>query len=233
MRAIGYVRVSTDEQLQGNGMELQTEAVMRYCEDNHLRLVGVEADAGISGSAELDKRAGLTSALVQLEEGRADVLVVYRLDRLARDFVLQELLVTRLRAAGTPVRSVTEPDVETDTDDPTKVLIRQILGALAQYERQLIRARMQAGKAIKAARGGYVGGQPAFGSKAVDGELAEASDERATLALIRSLRSQGLSYRAICDELARAGARPRRSDTWHPMVIRRMLDRTPDDSASS
>jgi DNA invertase Pin-like site-specific DNA recombinase len=226
MRAIGYVRVSTDEQLQGNGMELQTEAVMRYCETNDLRLIGVEADAGVSGSADLDKRAGLASALMQLEEGGADVLVVYRLDRLARDFVLQELLVSRLRAAGTPVRSVTEPDVDTDTDDPTKVLIRQILGALAQYERQLIRARMQAGKTIKAARGGYVGGQPRFGSQAVDSELAHDTEEQATIGLIRSLRSQGLSYRAICAELDAAGIPPRRSNTWHPMVVRRIVDRT-------
>ncbi len=228
MRAIGYIRVSTDEQLQGNGLELQAEAVRRYCENNGVRLVSLATDAGVSGSADLDKRTGLASALLQLEEGRADVLVVYRLDRLARDFVLQELLVTRLRAAGTPVRSVTEPDVDTDTDDPTKVLIRQILGALAQYERQLIRARMQAGKAVKGARGGYVGGQPRFGSRALDREIADAVEEQATITLIRSLRSQGHSYRAICRELDRLGVPPRRSKTWHPMVVRRIVERQGD-----
>jgi DNA invertase Pin-like site-specific DNA recombinase len=56
---------------------------------------------------------------------------VYRLDRLARDFVLQEMLVERLRRRGTPIRSVTE-DLDTDTTDATKVLIRQILGSISQ-----------------------------------------------------------------------------------------------------
>ncbi|HTD58768.1 MAG TPA: recombinase family protein, partial [Solirubrobacteraceae bacterium] len=72
-----------------------------------------------------------TSAFVRLEAGEADCLVVYRLDRLARDFVLQEMLVERLRRRGTPIRSVTE-DLDTDTTDATKVLIRQILGSISQ-----------------------------------------------------------------------------------------------------
>src|SRR5207248_1129302 len=156
----------------------------------------------ISGSNGLEDRAGLMSAIARLEGGEADCLLVYRLDRLARDLVLQELLVARLRANGTPVRSVTEPEVETDTDDPTKVLIRQILGALAQYERALIRGRMLAGKAVKAARGGYVGGQPRYGRKAVAGELVDSSEESKVIALVLSLRAEGRSYREICAELA-------------------------------
>jgi DNA invertase Pin-like site-specific DNA recombinase len=146
--------VSTEEQLQGNGLAIQRQAITQYCKDNEIRLVGTESDEGISGSNGLDKRIGLARAFARLEAGEADGLVVYRLYRLARDFVLQELLVNRLRGAGTPLRSATE-DVETDTDDPTKVLVRQILGSIGQYERALIRGRMQAGKMIKAARGGY------------------------------------------------------------------------------
>src|SRR5258708_7628313 len=48
VRAIGYVRVSTDEQVQGNGLEVQTQAIRRYCEDNDLRLVETASDEGIS-----------------------------------------------------------------------------------------------------------------------------------------------------------------------------------------
>src|SRR4051794_19306062 len=158
--AIGYLRVSTEEQVQGGGLEVQEQSIRRYCKEQGLRLIDVASDEGVSGSNGLDARVGLASALARLEGDAADCLVVYRLDRLARDFVLQELLVNRLRERGIAIRSVMEPDIDTNTDDPTKVLVRQILGAIGQYERALIRGRMQAGKLVKAARGGYVGGQP-------------------------------------------------------------------------
>src|SRR5438309_11179607 len=87
VRAIGYRRVSTDEQVQGNGLEVQEQAIRWYCTDNDLNLIEVTSDEGISGSNGLDARVGLASALARLEAGEADCLVVYRLDRLARDFV--------------------------------------------------------------------------------------------------------------------------------------------------
>jgi len=185
--------VSTDEQIRGNGLEIQVQAIRRYCKANGLKLIDVVGDEGISGSNGLDARVGLASALVRLEAEEADCLVVYRLDRLARDFVLQELLVNRLRERGKPIRSVMEPDIETDTDDPTKVLIRQIIGAIGQYERALIQGRMQAGKLIKAARGGYVGGQPGYGKRADEAELVDEREETEIVRLVLLLRAGGAS----------------------------------------
>jgi DNA invertase Pin-like site-specific DNA recombinase len=168
---------------------------------------------------------GLATALARLEEGEADCLVVYRLDRLARDFVLQELLVNRLRQRGKRICSVMEPDIETNTDDPTKVLIRQIIGAIGQYERALIRGRMQAGKSIKAARGGYVGGQPGYGQQAEGTELVDEPAESEIIRLVLSLRAEGASFRQICTALADAGYNPRRAKQWHPMVVRSIVQR--------
>jgi DNA invertase Pin-like site-specific DNA recombinase len=219
VRALGYLRVSTEEQVQGNGLAVQEQAIRRYCKANGLRLVDLCSDEGISGSNGLEKRVGLATALARLESGEADCLVVYRLDRLARDYVLQELLVNRLRGAGTPLRSATE-DIETDTDDPTKVLIRQILGSIGQYERALIRGRMLAGKAIKQARGGYVGGQPGYGSRADNAELVDDPREAEVVQMVMDMREAGASYREIAGALTAAGLKPRRAASWHPMVIR-------------
>jgi len=225
LRALGYVRVSTDEQVQGNGLEVQEQAIRRDCKDNELKLSEVTSDQCISGSNGLDARVGLASALARLEAGAADCLVVYRLDRLARDFVLQELLVNRLRERGKPICSVMEPDIETDTDDPTKVLIRQIIGAIGQYERALIRGRMQAGKLIKAARGGYVGGQPGYGQRADETELVDEPEETEIVRIVLSLRAGGASFRQICTALTNAGHQPRRAREWHPMVVRSIVER--------
>ena len=220
MKALGYVRVSTDEQVQGNGLTVQRQAIAGYCKAEGTTLVDVFADEGISGSNGLEHRVGLATALARLEAGDANCLVVYRLDRLARDYVLQELLVARLRQAGTPVRSVMEPDIDTNTDDPTKILLRQILGSIGQYERALIRGRMQAGKMIKAAKGGYVGGQPGYGQRAEDQELVADLAEVEIVRLVSALRAEGQSYRAVCAALDEAGLIPRRAKQWHPAVVR-------------
>jgi DNA invertase Pin-like site-specific DNA recombinase len=172
--ALGYVRVSTTEQASdGHGLQAQEHAIREYTRERGLRLVAVYRDGGASGT--LADRPALGEALAAVEGGNAETLIVARLDRLARDLVLQETVIGRLQAKGRQVVSVAEPDV--GGDDPTRTLVRQVLGAIGQYERALIRARMMTGKAVKAANGGYVGGRPGYGQRAVDGELAENRDE--------------------------------------------------------
>lgn len=221
--AVGYIRVSTAEQVGGFGLDAQEAAIRAYCQANGLRLVAVYRDEGISGSNGLEGRVGLAEAFAGLAAGRASCLVVYRLDRLARDLVLAETLVQRLRDQGTPVRSASEPDLDTDTDDPTKVLVRQVLGAISQYERQVIRGRMLAGKAAKAARGGYVGGRPRFGWRAEGGQLVADEAEQAVVRRARELRGRGLSLRAIGAQLGASGVSPRGGGRWGPTQVSRIL----------
>jgi len=225
-RALGYVRVSTVEQVAGFGLDVQERAIADYCRANRLRLVEVLRDEGLSGSNGLDSRVGLSDALVRLERHEADALVVYRMDRLARDFVLQETIVERLRANGTPVRSASEPDIDTDTDDPTRVLLRQLLGSVAQYERAVIRGRMVAGRRAKAAAGGFIGGRPPYGFRVVAGQLEPDQAEAEVVALVRRRGAEGASLRTIVAELEARGAPTRAGGPWHPVVVSRILKRT-------
>ncbi|HVC26070.1 MAG TPA: recombinase family protein, partial [Acidimicrobiales bacterium] len=132
-KVLGYTRVSTAEQVDGFGLDVQRGAIERYCKDHGLRLVRVFSDEGQSGSNGLDTRVELAEALALVERGEVAGLVVYRLDRLARDLLLQETLMARMRQAGAEVLSVSEPDI--DSDDATRVLVRQVLGSISQYER--------------------------------------------------------------------------------------------------
>lgn len=233
-QAVGYVRVSTAEQVDGFGLAAQRKVIRDYCRSNGLRLVATFADEGVSGSNGLETRIGLAEALAALRAGSGACLVVYRLDRLARDLILQETLVQRLRDQGTPVRSATEADLDTDTDDPTKVLIRQIVGAVGQYERAVIRGRMMAGKAAKRDQGGYAGGRPPYGKKAEGRQLVDDPETAKVVALVGRLRGEGRSYRDIANSLTERGYRPRpkrRQDDpgpkWHPTTIRRIVERLP------
>lgn len=219
-RVLGYVRVSTAEQVDGFGLDVQRDAIRSYCKAEGLRLVEILSDEGQSGSNGLDSRKGLAEALARIEQGDAAALVVYRFDRLARDLLLQETVFERLRVQGAEVLSVSEPAAI--GDDPTRVLVRQILGAVAQYERALIRGRMMAGRAVKVARGGYGGGRPAYGMRAVGRELVPDPAEAKLVAQIVKLRKTELSYREIAAELTAQGYKTRRGGPWHADQVRRI-----------
>lgn len=219
-RAIGYVRCSTAEQVHGFGLEVQEQAIRSYAKDHRLRLLEIARDEGLSGSNGLDTRPGLARALARLEAGEAEVLVVHKLDRLARDLILQETTIERLRAARVSVVSVTEADI--DSDDHTRVLVRQVLGAIGQYERAVIRSRMAAGKAAKQAAGGYAGGRPPYGWKAVGGELQPIPAEQEVIQRVRALRADGLSYREIANRLSEEGYEPRSGRGWQAMTVKRI-----------
>lgn len=138
---IGYARVSTDEQ----NLALQIDALERA---GCVRLFQDQA------SGAKTKRPGLDEALAYLREG--DVLVVWRLDRLGRS--LQHLIET---VALLEERSIGLQSLQESIDTTTSggKLIFHIFGALAEFERQLIRERTQAGLASARARG-RKGGRP-------------------------------------------------------------------------
>ncbi len=222
MRSLGYVRVSTARQAEeGVGLEVQEQGLRRWCMEGDHELIEVHRDEGVSGS--LVERPGLAMALADMEVGRAELLVVYRLDRLARDLIVQETVMARLAKAGRQVRSVTEPEI--DGSDPTRVLIRQVLGAIGQYERALIVARMNGGRMAKAAKGGYAYGSPPFGWRAEGHELVLDEAEQTTMARVDELRRRGVSLREMGEMLLAEGHRPKRADRWHPETLRRIVRR--------
>jgi DNA invertase Pin-like site-specific DNA recombinase len=220
-KVIGYTRVSTAEQVNGFGLEVQERAIRDYCKAHRLRLVRVLSDGGQSGSNGLDDRVGLAEAIALVERKEVDGLIVYRLDRLARKLLFQETVMGRMRDAGAEVVSVTEPDI--DSEDETRVLVRQVLGAIAQYERAVIRGRMMAGKAAKVAKGGYGGGRPRFGYRAEAGKLVPDPVEQEAVTLVRQLRADGLSLREIAARLEEAGIAPKAGGRWHPVTVQRIL----------
>ncbi|MFT3717218.1 recombinase family protein [Pseudorhodoferax sp.] len=143
---VGYARVSTDQQ----ETDLQLDA---------LRRAGVSRVYEEKGSS-VGRRPQLQRALGALREG--DVLVVFKLDRLARS--LRNLLdiIERMEAAGAGFRSLTEP---IDTSSAAGRLMLQMLGAVAEFERSLIRERSIAGQQAAIARGAKVGRPRVLGAE--------------------------------------------------------------------
>src|SRR4051812_33460847 len=138
---IGYARVSTDDQ----NLDLQRDALTKAgCEQIYTdRVSGTKAT-----------RPGLTEALSHLRSG--DTLVVWRLDRLGRS--LRHLIdtVTDFHTRGIGFKSLTEA---IDTTTSGGKLVFHIFGALAEFEREIIRERTNAGLSAARARG-KTGGRP-------------------------------------------------------------------------
>src|SRR5207253_6591775 len=145
-------------------------------------------DEALSGSNGLEQREGLADALDALKNRDAAALVVHRLDRLARDLVLQEQLLADIRRIGADLFSTSNAEgsyLTDDPDDPSRKLIRQVLGAVNEYERAMITLRLRSGRRRKADNGGYAYGSPQFGYRAQGGELIEDATEQATLRRMR------------------------------------------------
>lgn len=224
-RVVAYLRVSTDRQAEGFGLDVQEAAVRIWAKKHRARIAYVVTDSGVSG-AEMN-RPGLAEALGHVQAGRADAIVVPRLDRLARDLMLQEWVRAEVLRAGAQLRSadpVEDVYLVDDPDNPTGTLVRQIMGAVAEYERSMIRLRMNAGKATKRAAGGYAGGQPPYGYRAHGHELVPNLDEQRELQRMKRWRREGKSFRQIADRLNDEGV-PARHGRWHPPTVQRVIER--------
>ena len=112
-----------------------------------------------------------------------------------------------------------------DPEDPSRKLIRRILGAIVEYERDMIALRLRAGRRRKAEKGGFAFGSPSYGFRAEGGNLVPDLDEQAVVARIAALRQKGDSLRQISATLTAEGHRPKRSDQWHVETLRRIVGR--------
>jgi DNA invertase Pin-like site-specific DNA recombinase len=225
---IGYRRVSTVGQVDRYGLPAQLTDLRAYARAGAFRLIRVETDDAKSGTLPAEERPGLVSALKAIESGEADgLLVPGDLDRLARELVVQEAILSQAWKAAGVVHTTTRGEVlADDPDDPMRTAIRQFMGVFAQLDRAMIAKRMRNGRKAKAATGGYAGfGSPAYGQRAEDRQLIADDREQAVIARMAEIRGGGASYRAVAATLNAEGLPPKRGGQWYPQTVSRVLGR--------
>ena len=198
--AIGYLRVSTDEQKLGP--EAQRAAIEAWAAREGVSVVGWHVDAGVSGGSDLADRPALVAALGELRAARAGVLVIAKRDRLARDVAVAATVERAVKACGAKVLSA---DGTANGDSPADAFMRTMLDGAAAYERALIRARTKAALAAKRARGERAGAVPFGFSADAEGRLVPNEAEQTIIAIVRDLRAAGMPLRAVVEELGRRG----------------------------
>ncbi len=219
MRAIGYVRVSTDEQAtEGLSLQAQESRLRAYCDAQEWTLEAVFSDAGVSAST-LD-RSGLQQALTAVEEGRGDVLLALKLDRLTRSVVGLYELIERCDKAGVRLAAVQDA---LDTGTANGRMVTSILAVLAQWEREIVSERTAEALAQKKRNGEHVGAVPYGFRRSRTGALEIAPDEIKVVTRIKRMRRRGASYREIAVKLNAEGVDARRGN-WGDTSIRRLVN---------
>jgi len=226
MRAIAYLRVSTDEQAAtGLGLEAQLKACRTAAERIDLEVAKVYQDDGVSGAASLDKRKGLLAAIDALEPG--DVLVVAKRDRLARGDVILTAMIERL-ISRRKARLVSAAGEGTDGNDPSDILMRRMVDAFAEYERLLISARTRAALQAKRDRGEACR-FPRYGERFEEDRIVVDTSEAKVIAAMQEMQVSGMSFRAIARSLNETGIPTKYGvGAWHHKVVGGILRRDPE-----
>jgi DNA invertase Pin-like site-specific DNA recombinase len=208
----GYMRVSglTQASEDAGGLPRQEAAIRAWANAHGYEITKLFTDAGISGKTDLENRPALRELLSEL--GQVEVVIIEKVDRLARFLMIQESILADFTRRGVTLISTCEPDL--CSDDPTRVLMRQILGAFSQYERSLIVNRMKAGADRARAQGRKWGGRKPYGSRPGESNIIRQ---------IRDLDIQGMSLTAIATRLNDSGCTSRSGKKWFPQQISRVL----------
>jgi DNA invertase Pin-like site-specific DNA recombinase len=218
-KAVGYVRVSTDEQArEGISLENQRAKIEAYCGLNDLELIDIIEDAGKSGK-DLN-REGIQSLMELLKTRKIDAVVVYKLDRLSRRVKDTLSLMDLVEKKGIAFHSITE---KIDTKTAMGKFFLNLMASMNQWERDTISERTRDALHLKIVKNERAGQVPYGWALGEDGKtLIRNEREQKAISLILELNGKGYSHRAICRELEREGYQPV-GKKWHHQTIQNIL----------
>jgi DNA invertase Pin-like site-specific DNA recombinase len=213
-KAFAYLRVSGRGQVAGDGFPRQLAAIQAYTAAQGITIARVYREKGVSGSADgMDRPAWVEMIGCILANG-VKTVIIERLDRLARDLMIQEHILQDMQRRGITLISVAEPDL--CSDDPTRRLMRQIMGAIAEYDRRMVVLKLRGARQRMRAREGRCEGAKPYGA---------CNGESEVLQRIHSMRTAGASFQAIAAALNADRIAPRRGLRWHPYTVARIAGR--------
>jgi DNA invertase Pin-like site-specific DNA recombinase len=217
-KAIAYYRTSSATNV---GADRDSEARQKLAVETFAKRAGYEIvdsfyDAAVSGADPIDTRAGFTAALARIAGNGVRTIVVETASRFARDLMVQETGHAYLRSLGVELIAADSPEAFL-SDSPTAVMVRQVLGAVSQFEKAALVAKLKGARDRKRRETGKCGGRKSY---------VELSPE--TVAIAKRLsryhaKGHERSLRDIAAELARQGHMSRSGKPYGAEAISRMI----------
>lgn len=233
LMVVSYIRVSGRGQLDGDGPDRQRDVIQNFCKTHRLDCRREFFEKAVSGTIDGVDRPEF-AAMIQFAESCLNAadpipiagIVVERMDRLARDLMVSEMLLTECRRRKLKVFAVDQGaliDMAAEDADPTRILIRQILGALAQWEKSMLVAKLRAARDRARVERGMPVGQAKYGAN---------ESERTIVNLIHGLRGTldqhgiPMTFEAIAQHLTEGGFKTRFGRAWKRRNVQWVYDTT-------
>jgi site-specific DNA recombinase len=218
IKAIGYIRVSTDEQAkEGVSLENQEQKIRDYCKFKDFEILEIVQDAGIS--AKNLRRPGVQKVIEMAQNKMIDAVVVYKLDRIFRSTVDALETTKKFDKWGVSFHSIQEA---LDTKSAMGKFFFTLTAALAEMEREIIGERTRDVLQRKKANGEVYGHVP-FGFKKFKGKLLNHGAEQKIVQTVLGLRQKGFNFSHISRELNHMGLKTKKGNQWFPQTVKNVI----------
>jgi len=218
---VGYIRVSTKEQAETKlSLTNQEEKLRAWATAHDLKLAKVYNDAAESAKS-LDRPA-VQKLLADVESGKIGTVIIYKLDRLIRSVENLGYIVRLFEKKEVALASVQE---SLDTSNASGRMVVNLLGMIAQWEREIIAERTQVSLDVKRRRGEKLGGIVPFGYRKKGRMLIPNLSEQPVLKAILKGRKDGYGYQDIAESLNEQKHKPRKGKRWYASTIRSICRR--------
>jgi DNA invertase Pin-like site-specific DNA recombinase len=223
-KAYCYLRVSSQNQIDGYGFDRQEEAIRAYAIKTGYEVVGVFKEEGVSGAADETHRPAFEAMLTEILKDGVKTVLIERLDRLARDLLIQLTMLAFLERKGVELIDVgTGMNViEAMKDDPMKKALIQIQASFAELEKSLIVRRLRAGREKARMERGKCEGAPGYGE--TDGEKRVVT----RMKLMRRRKKggfRGMTYQQVAETLNAEGIEAKRGGRWTKSQVYQVVNR--------
>lgn len=219
-QAIGYVRVSTDKQVEeGISLDAQIAKIEQWASLNDYELVKIYSDEGITG-ASLNKRDGMLEALKRIKKGMA--FICYSLSRISRDTIDTIQISRTIEKVGADLVSLSE---KIDTTGASGKMIFNMLAVLNQFERDQTAERTKLAMQFKKSKNQAYSPTP-YGYDRIDDSLIINVEESLVITRIRNMQVQGLGPTAIAKKLNEEGVPTKQNKLWRANTVYYLLQRS-------
>ncbi len=205
-KAFAYMRVSSAGQIDGDGFFRQEQTIRNYSKGK-FEIAQIFREEGVSGT--ITDRPALADMIISLEQNGHGVntVIIERIDRLARDIMVQETILNNFRTIGISVISATDGDLI--DNDPTRKLIRQVMGAIAEYDKDMTVLKLRAARERIRRRGKKCEGRKSYRDVMPD-----------VIGRINLLSSQRVSSGKIAEILNETGYKPTSGICFTSQIVR-------------
>ena len=214
-----YLRTSSATNLDGDSEDRQKESIRKYADSQGIEIVQGAYDQAVKGSDSIHEREGFAQLIQYCIDNDVSIILCENASRFARDVIVQELGYRELKKLNLQLIPVDAPDYFTG-DSPSLNMIRQILGAVSEFEKSNLVSKLRSARERAKARNGKCEGRKSLR------ELMGDSNYISMVKQVKSLRKHNKTYASIAGVLATKGyVQPQTGRPFNQSQIMRLIKR--------